>query len=752
MSSATLIHPRRNLLVAIAALAVGAAITWTFFQSGWGAGDAPETRAFLPRKYTDTSGFALIVNGVKRWPPTASLAEIADCWRNAAQEQVAAADETLASLPEFDRVLIPAYLHKASALNYQSQPRQAYAVLQELRRRLEPHPHFAEEWLYSVVYFQGITALRIGEDDNCILCRGESSCILPISSAAVHTQPEGSRLAIRHFTEYLQQFPDDRDVRWLLNLAHLTLGEHPGNVDPRFLVPLDRFAKSELDIGKFRDIGHVVGVNRFNQGGGGIMDDFDNDGLLDIVVSSIDPLQPMGLYRNRGDGTFEDRTDAAGLSNQLGGLYCVQADYDNDGWLDLFVPRGAWLDTPMRPSLLRNNGDGKFKDVTQAAGILHPANSISAAWVDYDNDGFLDLFVCSDIGANLLFRNQGDGTFEEVAARAGLQGSGMNCKGSAWLDFDRDDWTDVFLNYRNGPPQLFRNRGDGTFQDVTESMGIRGPLLGFSCWAFDYDNDGWLDIFATSYDRTLGDAIEGLLGNPHSCHGSVLYRNKEGKRFENVTKRVGLDMVFVTMGSNYGDFDNDGFLDFYLGTGDPNLGMLVPNRMLKNVAGRRFAEITGSSGTGHLQKGHGVAAGDWDRNGSVDIFIQMGGASDGDKYHNILFQNPGQGNNWLTLKLIGTKTNRSAIGARIKVVTDEKEPLTIYRHVSTGSSFGANPLQQTIGLGKAANIAQVEIHWPASGTTQVFREVAPNQAIEVTEFAKDYRLLEWQPVPLPAEK
>jgi hypothetical protein len=582
MSSATLIHPRRNLLVAIAALAVGAAITWTFFQSGWGAGDAPETRAFLPRKYTDTSGFALIVNGVKRWPPTASLAEIADCWRNAAQEQVAAADETLASLPEFDRVLIPAYLHKASALNYQSQPRQAYAVLQELRRRLEPHPHFAEEWLYSVVYFQGITALRIGEDDNCILCRGESSCILPISSAAVHTQPEGSRLAIRHFTEYLQQFPDDRDVRWLLNLAHLTLGEHPGNVDPRFLVPLDRFAKSELDIGKFRDIGHVVGVNRFNQGGGGIMDDFDNDGLLDIVVSSIDPLQPMGLYRNRGDGTFEDRTDAAGLSNQLGGLYCVQADYDNDGWLDLFVPRGAWLDTPMRPSLLRNNGDGKFKDVTQAAGILHPANSISAAWVDYDNDGFLDLFVCSDIGANLLFRNQGDGTFEEVAARAGLQGSGMNCKGSAWLDFDRDDWTDVFLNYRNGPPQLFRNRGDGTFQDVTESMGIRGPLLGFSCWAFDYDNDGWLDIFATSYDRTLGDAIEGLLGNPHSCHGSVLYRNKEGKRFENVTKRVGLDMVFVTMGSNYGDFDNDGFLDFYLGTGDPNLGMLVPNRMLKN--------------------------------------------------------------------------------------------------------------------------------------------------------------------------
>src|SRR5262249_44177833 len=158
---------------------------------------------------------------------------------------------------------------------------------------------------------------------------------------------------------------------------------------------------------------------------------------------------------------------------------------------------------------------------------------------------------------------------------------------------------------------------------------------------------------------------------------------------------------FETMGCNFGDFDNDGFLDMYLGTGDPDLGTLIPNRMFKNVGGERFAEITASSGTGHLQKGHSVSCADWDRDGDVDIFIEMGGAVTGDKSHNILFQNPGQGNHWLTVKLVGRKSNRPAIGARIKVVTAGDRPSTFYRHVSSGSSWGANPFQQTIGLAKA---------------------------------------------------
>jgi hypothetical protein len=221
------------------------------------------------------------------------------------------------------------------------------------------------------------------------------------------------------------------------------------------------------------------------------------------------------------------------------------------------------------------------------------------------------------------------------------------------------------------------------------------------------------------------------------------------KGFEDKTKEVGLDLVFATMGSNYADFDNDGFLDMYLGTGEPSFATLIPNRMFKNVGGSRFSEITGTTGTGHLQKGHGVACGDWDRDGDVDLFVETGGAVNGDKFHDLMFQNPGQGNHWLTVKLVGKKTNRAAIGARIKVVTSGEKPLTVYRHVSSGSSFGANPLQQTIGLAQAARVTALEIHWPTSGTTQVFRDVPVDQSIEVTEFADSYRPLNWKPLPQP---
>jgi hypothetical protein len=225
-----------------------------------------------------------------------------------------------------------------------------------------------------------------------------------------------------------------------------------------------------------------------------------------------------------------------------------------------------------------------------------------------------------------------------------------------------------------------------------------------------------------------------------------LFRNLQGQGFENRTAESGLDLVFAPMGSNFADFDNDGWLDFYLGTGEPNPHALVPNRMFKNVDGVRFADITSSSRTGHLQKGHAVACGDWDRDGDVDLFVETGGAVNGDKYHNLLFENPGQKNHSLTLKLVGRKTNRAAIGARIKLVTAGEPPLTIHRLVSSGSSFGANALEQTIGLAGAVRVASLEIHWPTSETTQIFRDITADQAIEVTEYAENYRRLDWKPV------
>jgi len=383
--------------------------------------------------------------------------------------------------------------------------------------------------------------------------------------------------------------------------------------------------------------------------------------------------------------------------------------------------------------------------------LLHPVNSIAAQWADYDNDGFLDLFICCERQPNLLFHNLGNGTFESVAEKFGVEG-GVDrfCKGVTWLDYDNDDYPDLYLNYFSDEGgQLFHNDQGKSFTNVTRSMGIDGPVVGFSCWNFDYDNDGWLDIYASCYKGSLREVVEGLTSGI-TRDKNKLYHNLQGKKFEEVSRKVGLNGFYGTMGSNYSDFDNDGYPDMYLGTGDPFLSTLVPNRMFKNVHGERFSEITVSARTGNLQKGHGISCGDWDHDGDVDIFIQMGGAIPGDSYHNILFQNPGQGNHWLTVKLIGQKTNRPAIGVRLKAVTDSDPPLIVYQQVCSGSSFGANALQRHLGLGQATRLSSLEVHWPTSGTTQVFRDIAADQNIEITEFADDYRKLELQPISLPS--
>lgn len=710
-----------------------------------------ESVRLAPRLTFESSGYSVVSSAALPWSPTASLAEVKTCWQGVADRVIARLDQELQAAGGNGNEEISLLSTKAGCHMYAGHPEQAYAVLAEARAIAERDGGAAREtYLSSLMFFQGVAALRRGENENCILCRGESSCILPINPAAVHQNPEGSRLAIRHFTEYLEHFPEDLEVRWLLNLAHMTLGEHPDKVDPRYLIRLDRFRDSEFDIGRFRDIGYLVGVNRFSQAGGAIMDDFDNDGLLDLVTTTCDALQPLSLYRNRGDGRFEDVAEAAGLAGQFGGLNCVQTDYNNDGLMDFFILRGAWLTQPVRPSLLRNDGNMKFTDVTEEAGLLFPVNSNSASWADYDNDGWLDLFVCSERGRNLLFRNLRDGTFVEAGEDAGVTADGQSwAKACSWFDYDNDDFPDLFIAFYSGAGQLYHNDRNGKFTNVTLSLGVNGPVSGFSCWAWDYDNDGWLDLFATCYERSLEQVVKGLIGEPHTMRSNKLFRNLQGSGFRDVTRDAGLDMVFATMGCNYGDFDNDGYLDMYLGTGDPDLTTLIPNRMFKNVAGRRFAEITGSAGVGQLQKGHGVACGDWDRDGNLDLFVQMGGVTDGDQYHDILFQNPGHAATWIAVKLIGQKSNRAALGARIKVVTAGDHSLTVHRHVSPGSSFGGNPLEQTIGLGDAERIAELTVHWPTSRTKQTYRDLPVNQFLEITELETDYRRVDRPRAPVP---
>jgi hypothetical protein len=719
----------------------------------------PDAIVYKPRMPFDSSGIQAVFLNIEPWGTQASMDDYSRAYQNAVPKGIAAMERHLATGTHPIEMVM---MTKASLHHAKGDPTSAYQTLVDFEQRIKGTPQEAE-LLYTIIFYKGVTALRMGENDNCVHCRGRSACIFPIAPVAIHLDTNGSHLAIQHFAEYLRQFPDDLEVKWLINLAHQTLGDDAAKIDPSHRLDLDSFIKSEFDIGQFHDVAHRVGLHdRLNQSGGGILEDFDNDGLLDVVVTSWAPSESMGFFRNKGDGSFEDRTQAAGLGDQRGGLYCVQADYNNDGNLDIFVPRGSWLPLHLsqRPSLLRNNGNGTFTDVTSEAGLMTPTNSTSAAWADYDNDGFLDLFICCQQQPSRLYRNMGNGTFEEVGARAGLPADLAGCLGATWIDYDNDGYPDLFMTLSGGTAgyvsktnersaRLYRNNRNGTFTDVGKSIGIDGPTFGFSCWAFDFDNDGCIDIFATGSGHSLEDVVKGLLGQPHDKHTSKLYRNLGGKRFQDMTKAAGLEKAYLPMGSNFGDLDNDGFLDFYLATGDPALSTLIPNRLFKNVGGKRFAEITSSSGTGHLQKGHSVAFGDWDRNGTLDLFVELGGAIEGDRYHNVLFQNPGQGNNWLSVKLVGQKTNRAAIGARIKVVTAGGTPLTVQRHVSSGSSFGANPLEQHIGLGKADRVATLEIYWPTSATTQVFHDVAANQSIEIVEFATEFRKRDDRAIPLP---
>jgi hypothetical protein len=601
-----------------------------------------------------------------------------------------------------------------------------------------------------MVALLGITALRKGEIDNCLACLGPSSCIFPIDPAAMHTHQEGSREAIRWFTTYLNEWPDDLRVRWLLNIACMTVGEYPDGVPAKYRIPLDTY-QSRLDIGRFDNLAARIGLTARgpNLAGGSVFDDLDGDGRPDLFTTSLDGDLGASLYLNNGDGTFADATKAARVADQVYALNVRHADIDNDGDLDLLLLRGAW-EKPMRLSLLRNDGRGHFEDITLAAGLGVPIASEAAAFGDFDDDGLIDLYVCGEYlppsgdlnGAEpdprnrgRLYRNKGDGTFEDVAEKAGVFNERCG-KGAAWGDYDDDGKLDLFVSNMNGASRLYRNLGDGRFADVAPVLGVTGADASFACWFWDYDNDGKLDIYVNENRVTLAETAAAALALPVSDPSRPrLYRNLGREGFRDVTAEVGLDRPMAPMGVNFGDVDNDGYLDLYLGTGWMSYSGLVPNLLFKNVDGQRFADITLSSGTGHLQKGHGVSFADYDGDGDLDLFVELGGAVPGDKGYNALFRNPGHKRHWLKVKLVGTKTNRAALGARIKAVVADPDgkSRTIYRTVGNNSSFGGNCLVESLGLGAADRVATLQVTWPVSRTTQTFRDLAVDRALQINE-------------------
>jgi tetratricopeptide (TPR) repeat protein len=589
----------------------------------------------------------------------------------------------------------------------------------------------------------GISYLHKSEIENDVYRHPGDKCLFPMQPAARYAQTASSEKAIQHFLKYSALKPNDLEVKWLLNLAYMTIGSYPAGVPPESLLPPTSFASSE-DIGRFTDVAPEAGLNLFGMAAGVIVDDFDNDGLLDVVVSSFDNCQPLRFFHNNGDGSFTDRAREAGLLNQLGGLNILQTDYNNDGCLDILVLRGGWQ-FAHRKSLLRNNCDGTFTDVTAQSGLAEPATSTqTAAWADINNDGFLDLFVGNENEPSQLFVNKGDGTFEDVSRSAGVN-QVASTKGVTAADYDNDGYVDFYVSNFNRFNFLYHNNQDGTFTEIAEQAGVPGTGRGFATWFFDYDNDGWSDLFVTSYFPSVDETVRTYLGLTHNAGTLKLYKNLGNGAFRDVTKEAKLDVVFMPMGANFGDVDNDGYPDIYLGTGNPSYGSVLPNVLLRNNEGEYFVDITASSGTGELHKGHGIGFADIDHDGDEDILTSIGGATPGDSHAFRLFENPGHGNDWISLRLVGVKSNRAAIGARIKVTVNNEGhgARSIYRTVGSGGSFGASPLQQHIGLGKSAQIVSVEVWWPGGDKTPfTLSNVDKNQFLEIKESTEGYTKLD----------
>jgi hypothetical protein len=619
----------------------------------------------------------------------------------------------------------------------------AYKLLPKLRPRLSTENQ--DKFLLQLA----IVHLRFAETENCIHCNTNESCLLPIRGGGIHIHQDSTRKAIEYFKIVLDQNPENLTAQWLLNIAVMAVGGYPDDVPKRFLIPPETF-ESDEKFPRFLNIAPELGLNPLDMCGGSIVDDFDGDGFLDIVASTWDPAGQIHFFRNNADGTFSDRTEEAGLTGLFGGLNLLQADYDNDGDLDILVLRGAWLDVSgQHPnSLLQNDGKGRFRDVTFEAGLGEKHfPTQTASWADYDNDGDLDLYVGNEGFSCQLFENDGNGKFIDVAPRAGLK-NGYCTKGVIWGDYNGDRLPDLYVSNLQEENRLYRNNGDGTFTDVAVILGVTKPIDSFPVWFWDFNNDGVLDLYVSSYSADVKYVAADYLGREHQAELNCLYQGDGQGGFREVSQIQNLARVSQTMGSNFGDLDHDGFPDFYLGTGYPDYEALMPNLMFHNLGGNGFADVTTAGGFGHLQKGHGVAFADLDNDGDQDIYMQIGGAFPGDAFGNALFENPGFDNHCITLKLLGNQSNRSAIGARIRLeVVEDGKKRSIYSWVNSGGSFGANPLRRQIGVGKATNIELLEIFWPTTDQTQRFRNVSVDQFLEITEGNQEYRKLPWKTTP-----
>ncbi|WP_372717736.1 FG-GAP-like repeat-containing protein [Novipirellula sp.] len=624
---------------------------------------------------------------------------------------------------------------------------QAISLLPEMRQSITDFmPPSEESELYVLA---ALAAIRKAENENCVDCQDGQSCLFPISGKGIHEKRVGSELATEFLRRALELNASNLRAVWFLNIAAMTLGEYPDSVQESFRLPVAR-VNSSVAFPRFKNIAADLGIDTMSLAGGAVADDFDGDHKLDFIVSNWDPGGNIEFFRNRGDGTFQRMTEAANLLGIVGGLNLNHADYDNDGDLDLFVMRGGWLGAlgKIPNSLLQNDGKGVFRDVTFDVGLadkFFPTQT--SAWADFDNDGDLDLYVGNEDFPNQLFENR-DGHFRDVAAAVGVDDPSMT-KGVAWGDVNGDDRPDLYVSNMEGDNRLYMNQEGGKFIDVAAQAGVTKPRNGFPVWFWDFDNDGNLDLYASNFEQGIAIVAADFLGIEskrvaESSFGRDAHYRGDGKGgFSNVSRALGLTAVTQPMGCNFGDLDNDGFLDFYLGTGYPEVEAMVPNLMYRNVKGERFVDVSEAGGFGHLQKGHGIAFADFDLDGDQDVLAELGGWLAGDAFHNALFQNPGFDAHWIKIELRGSQSNRYGVGAKIRLdITDAGVRRSIHRTVGYGSSFGGNPLQQEIGVATADSIDVVEVFWPTTRQSQRFENVRTNQTLRIVEGASAVQVVD----------
>jgi len=518
-------------------------------------------------------------------------------------------------------------------------------------------------------------------------------------------------------------------ARWLLAvlLVESGRGADAVPVSYRFARRQDPWPDAFARRWSFTDVAPRLGVDKRDGAGPSVFADLDGDARADLLAVGCDTFSR--LYLQDGDGGFADVTVEAGLDGLEAGFAANGVDVDGDADLDLFVARYGWSG-PGRNSLLRNDG-GRFVDVTEGSGLEDASgSSFGTAWADFDLDGPLDLFVVNGIlgdgSVPRLYRNRGACRFEDVTEAAGLfDDPRLRALGCAVGDYDRDGDPDLVVNrFGEGASRLYRNRGDGTFEDVAARAGVvHAEHAGYVAFLEDLDNDAWPDLLLTCL-ADWGSVLDGYRhayvpppGEPRDVETLKLFRNRGDGTFEHVSARRDVFRPTGTMGANLGDLDNDGLVDVYLGTGNPDIKRLEPNVLYANAGGMRFVDVTDLAGVGHVGKGHGVTLADHDADGDLDVYAPQGGFFHADLTPNALYRNDGGGRSAsLRVRPRGRAPNPFAVGAQLRLETDAGVQL---REIRAVAGFGStSELVAHFGLGDARPLA-LSIRWP-DGSEQRF--------------------------------